>query len=404
MELTKKTICTLKLPEGKTDVEFWDEKLRGFGARVRPGSCKFFYWYRIGGIKRRMTLGPATVETVDKVRDQVGKLIARVALGEDPALDKEKQQQQAGVLVGSQVALFLERQKREWKPATYAEAQRYLTRTAAPLHKLPVTGVTQARVVELLDEIAENSGDVSANRARSALSHFFNWVQKRGIELPNGNPVQHAEKRSEKSRERVLTDDELRTIWNACGDDDYGAIVKLLMLTGQRRDEIARLSYAEIRDARPDLQHGQFQIELSGERTKNGEAHIIPLADAALNILDRFPANGREYVFGREETKGFARSYTRPKERLDARVGFSNWRIHDLRRTCATGMANLGVAPHVVEAVLNHISGHKGGVAGIYNKAQYLPERRAALALWAEHLTAIVEGCLAKVVPIKQRA
>src|SRR5262249_25084194 len=302
---------------------------------------------------------------------------------EDPALDKEKAKQQASVLVGPMIALFLERQKREWATSTYSEAERYLIRTAAPLHKLPVTGVTQARVVELLDEIAENSGDVSANRARSALSHFFNWVQKRGIELPNGNPVQHAEKRSEKSRERVLTDDELRAIWNACGDDDYGAIVKLLMLTGQRRDEIARLSYAEIKDARPDLPHGQFQIELSGERTKNGEAHVIPLADAALNILDRFPAKGREYVFGSEETKGFGHSYTRPKERLDARAGLSNWRIHDLRRTCATGMANLGVAPHVVEAVLNHISGHKGGVAGIYNKAQYLPERRAALNLWA---------------------
>jgi integrase len=128
------------------------------------------------------------------------------------------------------------------------------------------------------------------------------------------------------------------------------------------------------------------------------------LSDAAKAILDRFPADGREYLFGRDETNGFARSYTRPKERLDARAGFSNWRIHDLRRTCATGMANLGVAPHVVEAVLNHISGSKGGVAGIYNKAQYLPERRAALTLWAAHLTAIVEGRLAKVVSIKQRA
>jgi integrase len=404
MELTKKTICALKLPEGKTDVEFWDEKLRGFGVRVRPGSSTFFYWYRIGGIKRRMTLGPAAVETVDAVRESVGKLIARVKLGEDPALDKETRQQQAGVLVGSQIALFLERQMREWKPATYAEAQRYLTRTAAPLHKLPVTGVTQARVVELLDEIAENSGDVSANRARSALSHFFNWVQKRGIELPNGNPVQHAEKRSEKSRERVLTDDELRAIWNACGDDDYGAIVKLLMLTGQRRDEIARLSYAELVDPPIKSRGVGFQIELPGLRTKNGREHIVPLSDAAKAILDRFPADGREYLFGRDETNGFARSYTRPKERLDARAGFSNWRIHDLRRTCATGMANLGVAPHVVEAVLNHISGSKGGVAGIYNKAQYLPERRAALTLWAAHLTAIVEGRLAKVVSIKQRA
>src|SRR6516165_6755626 len=226
MELTKKTICTLQLPEGKTDVEFRDEKLRGFGVRVRPGSSNFFYYYRLGTAKRRITLGPATVETVDAVRQKVGKLIARVALGEDPALDKEKAKQQASVLVGSMIELFLERQKREWRPTTYVEAERHLTRDAAPLHKLPVTGVTQARVVELLDEIAENSGDVTYNRVRSDLSHFFNWVLKRGIELPKGNPVTHIGKRAEKSRERVLTDDELRAVWNACGDDDYGAIVK----------------------------------------------------------------------------------------------------------------------------------------------------------------------------------
>jgi integrase len=390
MELTKKTICTLQLPEGKTDVEFRDEKLRGFGVRVRPGSSNFFYYYRLGTAKRRITLGPATVETVDAVRQKVGKLIARVALGEDPADDKEKAKQQASALVGPLVELFLQRQKREWKPATYTEAERHLTRAAAPLHRLPVTGVAQARVVELLDEIAENSGDVTANRVRSSLSAFFSWVQKRGIELPKGNPVEHVEKRAEKSRDRVLTDDELRAIWNACRDDDYGAIVKLLMLTGQRRDEIARLSYAEIRDARPDLPTGQYQIELPGSRTKNGKPHIVPLSGTAKEILDRFPTNERKHVFGHDETNGFARSYSRPKERLDARAGFSNWRIHDLRRTCATGMANLGVQPHVIEAVLNHISGHKVGVAGIYNKAQYLPERRAALDLWAKHLRKLV--------------
>src|SRR5215468_8154028 len=128
MELTKKTICALRLPEGKTDVEFWDDKLKGFGVRVRPGSSTFFYWYRIGGTKRRMTLGPAAVETVDAVRESVGRLIARVALGEDPALDKEKAKQQASVLVGPMIGLFLERQKREWATSTYSEAHRYLTR------------------------------------------------------------------------------------------------------------------------------------------------------------------------------------------------------------------------------------------------------------------------------------
>jgi integrase len=391
MLITKQNIETLRIPEGKSEVEFWDAKLKGLGVRIRGDSRRFFFFYRIGQTKHRMALGPATRETVDKVREEVGKLIARVKLGEDPALTVEKNKQQAGELVEPLIQLFLQRHEREWKPKTYIEAERYLTRSAKPLHKLPVTGVTQAAVVKLLDEIAENSGDVTANRARAYLCSFYNWVLSRWIELPKGNPVEHIEKRAETSRKRVLTDDELRAVWNACRDDDFGAIVKLLMLTGQRREEIGALRHAEIKG---DL------IEYPDQRTKNGIPHFVPLSDPALAILARFPANGREFVFGHAGFRGWV-----AKAKLDERSGVKDCTLHDLRRTTATRLAqDIGTAPHVIEAILNHVSGHKAGVAGVYNRATYSKERREALNLWADRLLAIVEGRLAKVVPLKRGA
>jgi integrase len=194
----------------------------------------------------------------------------------------------------------------------------------------------------------------------------------------------------------VLTDAELRTIWKACGDDDYGAVVKLLVLTGQRANEIGELHWDEVHDE---------QILLPGERTKNGRAHVIPLSDTAKDILGKIESKSRTYVFGRDDS-GF-QGWSKAKERIDARIAkagkpLEHWTLHDLRRTAATRMADLGVQPHIIEAVLNHASGHKGGVAGIYNRATYDKEKRAALNLWAEHVLATVEGRKAVVVPLKR--
>jgi integrase len=250
---------------------------------------------------------------------------------------------------------------------------------------------------------------------RGSLYVFFSWVLSEGIRLPEGNPVANTRKRNEKTRDRVLTDDEIRAVWNACDpSDDFGAIVRLLMLTGQRREEIAALRYDEINDARPDLMSGQFQIEYPKARTKNGVPHFVPLSDTAKEIIDRFPRNGREYapnlwrakcdgreyLFGSDD-RGF-RGSPNAKTRLDKRCGVKDWTLHDLRRTVATRLGDLGVSPHVIEAVLNHVSGHKAGVAGIYNRATYPKERREALNLWAEHLLAIIEGRKAVIVPMKR--
>jgi integrase len=200
----------------------------------------------------------------------------------------------------------------------------------------------------------------------------------------------------------------LLEIWAALPADDYGDIVRLLMLTGQRREEIGALRWSEI-----DLDKGV--ITLPGERIKNGRDHVIPISDAVRTILQaRKRMAGRDLVFGGGQGgfNTFARCKTRlDQSLLDARreaVGaeaqsMPEWRLHDVRRSVATHMAESGIQPHIVEAVLNHISGHKAGVAGIYNRASYEGEKASALAEWAHKLEAIISGKPGKIVPIRSR-
>jgi integrase len=246
----------------------------------------------------------------------------------------------------------------------------------------------------LLNTLAKDVGNVTANRVRGSLCSLFGWVIREGVRLPEGNVASYTNKRQERARDRVLSDGELRAIWTACPDDDYGAILKLLMLTAQRANEIAELRWDEVHDE---------QIVLPAERTKNKRPQIIPLSEPAKAILGGFERGDRTHVFGRFDT-GF-QGWHVAKRTLDSRIAgkpLAYWTPHDLRRTAATRMAELGVQPHIIEAVLNHVSGHKGGVAGIYNRATYDKEKREALNLWAEHVMALVEGREAVVVPMKR--
>ena len=209
----------------------------------------------------------------------------------------------------------------------------------------------------------------------------------------DANPVANTNRHEEGgSRERVLTSDELRAIWTAtAGGDQYSAVVRLLLLLACRRDEVGSLQWSEI-------DFDQAMISLPGERTKNSKPFDIPLTAAALAILEAQPRRDRAFVFGRGQG-GFS-GWSKSKTELDQRANIVPWRLHDLRRTASTVMHELGVQPHIVEAVLNHISGHKGGVSGVYNKAAYRTEKAAALALWAEHVLALVEGRPAKIVSL----
>ncbi len=185
------------------------------------------------------------------------------------------------------------------------------------------------------------------------------------------------------SRERVLTNAELAALWRALPADHFGDIVRLLILTGQRREEIGGLRWSEV-----DLDRGL--IVLPPERTKNKRTHELPLSPQVRAILEGQPQRkDRNLIFG--HGAGSFAGWNNCKKRLDRAVGktVGPWRLHDLRRTAATGMAELGILPHIIEAVLNHVSGHKGGVAGIYNRARYEGEMRDALQKWANHVEAL---------------
>jgi integrase len=228
--------------------------------------------------------------------------------------------------------------------------------------------------------IARENGAVTASRARSALSALFAWSMGQG--LAEANPVVGTNQpKTPPSRDRVLDDSELAAIWSTCGDDDFGRIVKLLMLTGARRTEVGGMMWGEL-----DLDRGTWIIP--AQRTKNGRQHTLPLSALAVSVIKAIPQRvDRDCLFGERGTSGFC-SWATAKAALDARLGgqVAKWTLHDIRRSCATHMANLGVQPHVIECVLNHHSGFRAGVHGTYNRNPYLAEMKMALQVWSEHV------------------
>ena len=208
-------------------------------------------------------------------------------LGGDPAEAKQLANLAACDTLDALANRYLESRKAKWRPASYAASVRHLLKYAKPLHRLPITAVSQRDVAKLLNSITAASGEPTANRARSTLSAFFSWVLKEGIRLPEGNPVTHTHKHQEQSRDRVLTDAELKTVWHACPDSEFGAIIRLLILTGQRANEIGGLRWDEVRDN---------ETVLPKSRTKNKREHTIPLSGAAKSILDKFRSNHQTHV------------------------------------------------------------------------------------------------------------
>jgi integrase len=311
--------------------------------------------------------------TPDTARAKALELLGTLASGTDPfapSLSAET--------FGAEVERYLLRKKGSMKPRSFIEDQRYLLKCALPLHKLSLSDIDRRTVAVLLGQVETASGPFARNRLRSSLSAFFAWAIQEG--LSETNPVQGTGRADEgRGRERVLAPDELRKLWHGLGSDRFSEIVRLLLLTGQRRTEISGLTWAEANLERK-------VITLGPERTKNSRSHEVPLSTQALAIIARQPRGA--LVFSE---RGFT-DWARGKAALDQRIGIKPWKIHDLRRTFATMAAELGVLPHVVESVLNHVSGHKAGVAGRYNHARYADEMRSALQRWADHLDKVTSS------------
>jgi integrase len=375
MKLTQSSIA--KLTSSKADEIFFDDDLPRFGVRLREGgSRKYVVQYRQGGIARRHTIGPVATLTLEEARQRARKVLVAVDDGRNPGAEKETARAASRLLFAAVADDFLGASK--LKPKSLYEYKYYLKKIWKPLHKLPLGSISRQVVASHLRVIAKENGPAAANRTRSTLSSLFAWAIGEG--LCDSNPIIGTNVQEEKPRARVLTDAELAAIWKAAPDEDYGRIIKLLMLTGQRRDEIGALRWSEI-DADAKL------IELPRTRTKNGIEHRIPLSAEAIAIL-KGCVRHRDLLFG-NGPNGFA-AWSRKKLAFGKTCSVKDWTIHDLRRTAATRMADLGVQPHVIEAILNHISGHKAGVAGIYNRSTYATEKRAALDLWGNHIRVIV--------------
>jgi integrase len=385
MRLTKDAVTALALPAGKIDHIEWDETLPGFGIRLRGSGKHWVVQYRAGPRQRRESLGDVRKVTLEDARKIARQRFAQVELGVDPAAERARTRAQA-LTLGVVIGRYLDAKRDVLRPNTFKAAERYFAEHWKPLHDRPLDSIKRADVAARLQELVKAHGRTSAARARDNLSALYGWAAKEG--LCEANPVAATNDPTEgmQARDRVLSDDELRVLWNACEEDDFGRIVRLLLLSGCRREEIGGLKWSEV-----NLDTGVMTIP--GARTKNARTLELPLPAIAIAMLASVPRNG-EFVFGRREDTPFS-GWSAGKLRLDSRIimttgkPFAPWRLHDLRRTMRTNLGKLGVQPHIAELAINHV---KGGVQAIYDRHRYQREIGAALAIWAAHVIAVIEG------------
>jgi integrase len=397
--LTAKVIAKLELPPGKDEELFWDAKLEGYGYRMRrSGACAYVVQYRHGGRSQRISLLAAKFNP-DQARTEAERLLHLAGLGQDPAGEKKRKQAADRHTFSALATVYLDAKKPPIvRPRTFIEWKRYLQESYfKPLHSLPVDGILRKDVAACVLAIARKNGQVAAARARSALSALFTWAMESGL-AENNPTIGTAKPKAPPERTRVLTDAELLAVWQATGEPtEFNRIVRLLLLTGQRRTEVGGVAWPEL-----DLDGATWIIP--AERAKNGREHKVPLGSLALDIIRSVPeVAGRDLLFGARSSRGFL-GWAEFKKQLDRRLGdqVRPWTLHDLRRTVATRLGDLGTEPHVIEMLLNHQSGHKRGVAGVYNKSKYERAVRNAVAMWNNHIIGLIEGRdERKVVPLR---
>lgn len=410
MKLTASTVE--KMGGGDRRMEIPDDLCTGLYLVVQTTGRKGWQVrYRHGGVHRRMTLGAFPTLSLAAARVRAREVMAAAGEGRDPAEEvraaKAPKVADDRDLVRSLVKDFHKRHLSTLRTgdAVKRELDRHVFRAWGDRLE---GSITRRDVIELLDGIADSGRVVSANRVRAYLGKFFAWCIQRDI-LPLSpvagvKPIAH-----ETSRDRVLSDAEVRWPWQSCNAEGYpwGPMAQILLLTAQRLSEVARMTDGEIDGA---------LWRLSAARTKNGRAHAVPLSDAARAVLGVAPRikGAAGYVFttsGESPVSGFhkAREHLArrmaeiaAKERGEA-VSIDHWTFHDLRRTAATGMARMGIAVRVTEAVLNHVSGTGGGIVAVYQRHDFADEMRAALDAWARMVQQLVESRSGKVVSLGVR-
>jgi integrase len=393
VRLTKEDVAAaidkFERDSNKSEKIIFDDKLTGFGLRLRrSGRHKWIFQYRTSTHptqQRRLTLGLVSGISADKARKAADQKYSEAKLGKDPQKQKMEEREKAQQTLATVITDYLEVKKSKLRSNSYAELDRYLHQHWKPLHDKPIAKIDSETLEDRLKQTIKAHGPISAARGRIALSALFVWAMRKGKCASNPVTATDDPAAGARPRERVLSDDELRQVWNAADDhSDYSRIIQLLILTGQRRQEIGSVSWDEL-----DLDTGIWSIP--SYRTKNGRAHQIPLPGAALAIIKQVPRRRNiPFLFGRDH--GFV-SWSMAKAEFNKRCPLKKpWVVHDLRRTCASGLQRLGVRVEVIEKALNHTSGSYRGVAGIYQRDPMTDDVRKALEVWSKHVRHIVTG------------
>jgi len=382
--LTKSSIDAL--PVAKTDRVYWDATLPGFGVKVTPAGRKvFIVLYRTGGSGSRLrkyTIGPFGRVTLHLARGEAQRVLGARREGRDLAGEKrDARRKLATDRVEDVVNAFARQHLAKLKSGL--EISRLLRRELVERWGTrSIHTITKREVVHLLGEVVDRGTPVAANKLHKVCATFFNWCVGKAL-LDRSPCAGIPTPTHEVSRERVLTDAELANVVRAARrvGGPYGGIVEFLALTAQRREEVARMTWEEV-----ELE--QRLWTLGGARTKNGRPHLVALSDSALAVLRGQPRLG-PFVFTQTGEVPFNR-FSWAKRALDQLSQVKDWRLHDLRRTAVSGMARLGVPPHVADKILNHTSGTISGVAAVYQRHDFLAEREAALVRWDQHVSSLL--------------
>ena len=368
VRLTDTFIRSLKAKAQRYDI--FDASQPGFGVRVATsGAISWVLLTRQNGTRKRVTIGRYPALSLSKARE-----LARAAQSE--IQEGTFGQKKAPMTFSAAIEDWYAREQRARKSFSQVEQ-------AMALHVLPYLGrhefdqVTKADLMRVVDRVADQGKLTQANRVRAFVTRFFNWAVER--DLVAASPATSLPKPAvEISRDRVLSMTELHAVWHTADQMGFpfGRIVQILILTAQRRDEVAGMRWSEL-----DLERDRWVI--SKDRAKNGKDHIVHLSSQAIAILASLPKREDcDFVFsttGQTAVSGFSRA----KAAIDVRSGVTGWRLHDLRRSVATYMADdLKIAPVVVDRILNHVTGSLRGVAAVYQRSEFLADRKVALETW----------------------
>lgn len=382
MRLTEKAVKAARAGR-----ELFDETVPGFGLRVTPkGTKTWMLRYRFGGKQKRVSLGTYPAYSLADARNLAREARTKLERG-----DGFLRSRRSEPTVNEALDLFIERYAKPRNRTWHDTASRFDRYIRPPLGGMRLSSVRQADLQGVLDQITDAGKPIAANRLHANLSKFFRWSLSQ--QLTEFNPAQNiAKPAKERSRDRVLNDAEIKKIWQACDTMGwpFGLLIQILLITGARRNEAASMRWTQIEGSK---------WTIPSELTKSGRLHEIPFPRLGLHVLSTCQKTD-DLLFSTTGITPFS-GFTKAKSRLDDMSGTSEWRIHDLRRTVASGMARLEVAPHVVERILNHSTGSLGGVVGIYNRHGYLKEKRDALQTWGEHLEKLVGTSLENVVYLK---